>query len=194
MATFGARGWQEVAQLPFCRWGGGEKVALPRETKTLAVSRHDSQRSVRCSHCQPDVARKRLGSAATNKQQSSYSPPLEEKSCTHSQGYNHMTHQRYFASNPQTSVTILESQERSSKRRRPLKPFVQLIKWRNFRRKFIRFPSHEVVIQWTAPPNATVHITYVSQRRRRLGDPNNKIPKYRVQETIDSIWFQLTDC
>lgn len=102
-------------------------------------------------------------------------------------GYNHMTHQRYFASNPQTSVTILESQERSSKRRRPLKPFVQLITWQNFKRKFIRFPSHEVVIQWTAPPNATVHITHVSQRRRRLGDPNNKIPKYRVQETIDSI-------
>ena len=63
-----------------------------------------------------------------------------------------------------------------------------------YKRKFIRFPSHEVVIQWTAPPNATVHITHVSQRRRRIGDPNNKIPKYRVQETIDSIWFQLADC
>lgn len=192
MATFGARGWQEVAQLTFCRWGGWRKSCLASRNKH--VSSYDLRRSVRCSHCQPDVAHKRRGSAATNKQQSSYSPPLEEKSCTHSQGYNHMTHQRYFASNPQTSVTILESQERSSKRRRPLKTFVQLITWRNFRRKFIRFPSHEVVIQWTAPPNATVHITHVSQRRRRLGDPNNKIPKYLVQETIDSIWFQLTDC
>ena len=109
--------------------------------------------------------------------------PWRKRAALTPKAITYMTHQRYFASNPQTSETILESQERSSKRRRPLKPFVQLITWRNFKRKFIRFPSHEVVIQWTAPPNAAVHITHVSQRRRRLGDPNNKIPKYRVEKS-----------